>query len=71
MYSQLKDTLFSVTEHIKSKDCSFMGINKQYTLTFPKFSVPAMIINEVFIPINFVNTYFEKKKINLKQDQYE
>ena len=73
---QLKDTMFAVTEHIKTKDCSFMGINNQYTLTFPKLSVPSMIINEVFIPINYVNTYFEKKqsisnKINMNKKYHE
>ena len=66
---QLKDTLFSVTEHIKTKDCSFMGTNNQYILIFPKFSVPTMIINEVLL-------YFEKKKsisnkINMNKKYHE
>ena len=34
---RLDDTLFSITEHIKYKNCSFIGDDNKYTLKFPTF----------------------------------
>ena len=33
---RLDDTIFSITEHIKYSNCSFIGNNNKYTLIFPK-----------------------------------
>ena len=51
---RLDDTLFSITEHIKYTHCSFIGDDNKYTLKFLTFSIPAIIINEVFIPYEYV-----------------
>ena len=50
---RLDDTLFSITEHIKYKYCPFIGDDNKYTLKFQTFSIPAKIINEVFIPYEY------------------
>ena len=34
---RLDDTLFSITEHIKYTNCSFIGDDKKYALNFPIF----------------------------------
>ena len=51
---RLDDTLFFITKHIKYNNCLFFGNNNKYTLTFPTLSIPAMIINEVFITYEYV-----------------
>ena len=51
---RLDDALFFITEHIKYNNFSFIENNNKYTLNFATFSIPAMIINEAFIPNKYV-----------------
>ena len=51
---RLDDTLFSITEQIKYNNCLFIGNNNTYTLEFPTFYIPAMIINEIFVTYKYV-----------------
>ena len=51
--SRLDDTLFSITEHIKYKNCSFIGDNNKYTLHVSTFPIHVMIINEVLISYEY------------------
>ena len=43
----LEDTLFSVTEHIQSSNCSLKTEKNSYTLYYPIFSINAKLDNEV------------------------
>ena len=52
---QLDETLFSITEHIKINNCSFIGNDSKYILSFLNFSILVMIINEVFFPFEIVS----------------
>ena len=42
---ELEDTLFSITEHIKSLNCSFKAEKNKYTLYYSKFSINAKLDN--------------------------
>ena len=52
---QLDETLFSITEHVKINNCSFIGNDSKYILSFLHFSILVMIINEVFFPFEIVS----------------
>ena len=47
----LEDTLFSVTEHIQSSNCSLKTEKNSYTLYYPTFSINAKLDNEVQVNI--------------------
>ena len=60
---QLDDTVFSVTEHIKIKNCSFTENNSKHILSFPNSSSPSIFISEDSIIFELVS--HEMKKITI------
>ena len=47
----LEETLFSVTKHIQSPNCSLKTDKNNYTLHYPTFSIKAKLNNEVQVNI--------------------
>ena len=47
----LEDTLFSITEHIQSPNCSLKAEKNKYTLSNPTFNIIAKLDNEVHVNI--------------------
>ena len=48
----LEDTLFSITEHIQSPNCSLRAEKNKYTLFYPTFNIIARLDNEVHLQIS-------------------
>ena len=48
----LEDTLFSITEHIQSPNCSLRVEKNKYTLFYPTFNIIARLDNEVHLQIS-------------------